>query len=206
MKKVPFPLARISMVLLLLALITALAGCKTARKPKWYEFWLRQEKPILRPGADIYLPPPAEIKPGRSGSAEEIAAAVVDEPTRGLREAGRAAADTKVLSELRTVYFDYNSYQLSQETAQTLEANAQWIKGHSDVNIQIEGHCDERGSNEYNINLGQKRADAVREYLFRLGVDPKRITTVSYGEERPIDPGHDEAAWAKNRRAQFLVY
>jgi peptidoglycan-associated lipoprotein len=205
MKKVSFPLARISMAVLLLALMVALSGCKTTRKPKWYEFWLRQEKPLLRPGTDIYLPPPAEIK--TPGGPEEIATAAVDEPAGGLKEV-RPGAATATVSELRTVYFDYNSFQLSQEAAQILQANAQWItaKEHSDVNIQVEGHCDERGSNEYNTNLGQKRAAAVREYLFRLGVDANRISTVSYGEERPIDPGHDEAAWARNRRAQFLVY
>jgi len=203
MKKVSFPLARISMAVLLLALMVALSGCKTTRKPKWYEFWLRQEKPLLRPGTDIYLPPPAEIK--SPGGAEEIATGAVDEPTGSLKEV-RPGAATATVSELRAIHFDYDSFQLSQEAAQILEANAQWIKEHSDVSIQIEGHCDERGSNEYNTNLGQKRAAAVREYLFRLGVDANRISTVSYGEERPIDPGHDEAAWARNRRAQFLVY
>lgn len=203
MKKVSFPLARISMAVLLLSLMVALSSCKTTRKPKWYEFWLRQEKPLLKPGTDIYLPPPVAIK--SPGGPEEIATGAVDEPAGGLKEV-RPGAATATVSELRTVYFDYDSFQLSQEAAQILEANAQWIKEHSDVNIQVEGHCDERGSNEYNINLGQKRAAAVREYLAKLGVDPNRISTVSYGEERPIDPGTDEAAWAKNRRAQFLVY
>lgn len=116
------------------------------------------------------------------------------------------AEPTMVVSELQTIHFPYDSSRILPEQMAKLQQNAQWILQHPGITIQIEGHCDERGSVEYNINLGQRRADAVREELYRMGVDPAMLTTISYGEERPIDPGHTEEAWAKNRRVQFLMY
>ncbi len=114
-----------------------------------------------------------------------------------------------IVSELQTIRFAFDSYALSPEMLKRLESNAKWILKNTGIMIQIEGHCDERGSLEYNMNLGQKRADAVREQLYRLGVDPGRLITISFGEERPLprEPGDiDEEAWTKNRRAQFFIY
>lgn len=104
---------------------------------------------------------------------------------------------------LQTVYFDYDSYDLRPDALATLERNADKIKQVPGVIIQVEGHCDERGTQEYNLALGEKRALAVRQHLIRLGVSGDRIITISYGEEDPVDYGHTEAAWAKNRRAEF---
>lgn len=104
---------------------------------------------------------------------------------------------------LQTVYFDYDSYDLRSDALSTLERNADKIKQVPGVIIQVEGHCDERGTQEYNLALGEKRALAVRSHLMRLGVSGDRIITISYGEEDPVDYGHNEAAWAKNRRAEF---
>jgi peptidoglycan-associated lipoprotein len=106
---------------------------------------------------------------------------------------------------LRTIYFGYDSDQLSGESRDTLRANADWLKSHRDVKVVIEGHCDERGTIEYNLALGEKRASAAREHLATLGVERLRIRVLTYGEERPAEPGHGEPAWAKNRRAQFMV-
>jgi peptidoglycan-associated lipoprotein len=103
------------------------------------------------------------------------------------------------------VYFDFDSYNLTSEAKGTLDANARELKRVSTANISIEGHCDERGTKAYNLALGEKRANAARDYLVALGVSGSRISTVSYGKERPFDPGHDESAWAKNRRAHFVV-
>ena len=86
-----------------------------------------------------------------------------------------------------------------------MAANAEWLKKWPTVKIQIEGHCDERGSNKYNMALGDKRANAARDYLVSLGIDASRVTTISYGEERPFVEGHDEAAWSQNRRGHFVV-
>ena len=102
--------------------------------------------------------------------------------------------------------FDFDKAVIRPEDIPLLDQAAEWLATHADVQVQIEGHCDERGTREYNLNLGQLRANAVKEYLATKGVDPNRLHTISYGEERPIDPGHTEDAWSKNRRVQFLVY
>ena len=104
---------------------------------------------------------------------------------------------------LQAIYFDYNSYSLRPDALATLKANAELIKRNKDALIQIEGHCDERGTQEYNLTLGEKRALATREYLMSMGVSGDRMVTISYGEEDPADAGHTEAAWAKNRRSEF---
>ena len=104
---------------------------------------------------------------------------------------------------LKVIYFDYNSYSLRPDALETLKANADMIKRNKNALIQIEGHCDERGTQEYNLALGEKRALAVREYLMSMGVSGDRMVTISYGEEDPQDPGHTEAAWSKNRRSEF---
>ena len=106
-------------------------------------------------------------------------------------------------SDLEVIYFDYNSYSLRPDALAALKRNADKIKGQGEVVVQIEGHCDERGTQEYNLALGEKRALSIREYLINLGVSGDRLVTISYGEEQPQDSGHAEAAWAKNRRSQF---
>ncbi len=106
---------------------------------------------------------------------------------------------------LTRVYFDYDSSTLSSEARTTLQADYQTFRNSPSLRVEIEGHTDERGTNEYNQALGQKRANAVKAYLVQLGVTASRVETISYGEELPADMGHDEAAWAKNRRAQFRV-
>jgi peptidoglycan-associated lipoprotein len=104
---------------------------------------------------------------------------------------------------LKTVYFDFDSSALRPDALRTLAENAELIKQAPGIFIQIEGHCDERGTQDYNFALGEKRALSVREHLIRLGVDGSRLITISYGEEDPVDPGHNEAAWARNRRCEF---
>ncbi len=103
------------------------------------------------------------------------------------------------------VFFDFDSYDLKPEARATLERQAAWLKANPGVKVVIEGHCDERGTREYNLALGERRANAAREYLISLGVDPNRMTTISYGKERPVAFGHNEAAWAQNRRAVMVV-
>jgi peptidoglycan-associated lipoprotein len=103
------------------------------------------------------------------------------------------------------ILFAYNSFTLTDEAQQLLERKAEWMAQHPDVRIQLEGHCDERGTVAYNLALGERRANVVRQYMTALGVSDARMTTISYGEEFPLDPGHDEAAWARNRRAHFAI-
>jgi peptidoglycan-associated lipoprotein len=108
-------------------------------------------------------------------------------------------------SPLADIYFAYDSAALSDEARAVLDQHARWLQARADVRVVVEGHCDERGTVEYNLALGEQRAQAAREYLASLGVPAGRLSIVSYGKERPIDPGHGEEAWAKNRRAHFAI-
>lgn len=105
----------------------------------------------------------------------------------------------------QNIYFEYNSYRINQSERKILEDIAKWLRAHRNKELLIEGHCDERGSNAYNLSLGEKRALSIRRYLSGLGANAKNIYTVSYGEERPLDSGQHEEAWRKNRRAHFLI-
>jgi peptidoglycan-associated lipoprotein len=108
-------------------------------------------------------------------------------------------------SLLKDIHFDFDKYDIRPEDAGILKQNAEVLKKYHKVKIQIEGHCDERGTNEYNLALGERRANSTKRYLLSLGVSPERISTISYGEERPLDPGHNEEAWTKNRRAHTII-
>jgi len=106
---------------------------------------------------------------------------------------------------LKMVHFDFDTFSLSEEARTVLKDNAEWLKSHKGIKVQVEGHCDSRGTQEYNLALGQKRADVVRKYLADLGIGSKRLSTLSYGEEKPIDSAETEEAWTQNRRAQFVI-
>jgi len=106
---------------------------------------------------------------------------------------------------LKDVNFEFDSADLGDSAKEILVGNAKWLKDHPGLKIQIEGHCDERGTEDYNLALGEKRAKAVRDYLVSLGIAPSGLSIISYGESMPLDSGHDESAWAKNRRAHFAV-
>ncbi|TBR21302.1 MAG: peptidoglycan-associated lipoprotein Pal [Candidatus Nitrosotenuis sp.] len=114
-----------------------------------------------------------------------------------------AAANALQPEKFEKVYFDFDKYDIKPKFRASLEHDASIIKSHASTNVAVEGHCDERGSEEYNLALGQRRATSVKKYLVSLGVNESQIHTISYGEERPADTGHDEAAWALNRRSQF---
>jgi peptidoglycan-associated lipoprotein len=104
---------------------------------------------------------------------------------------------------LKDINFDFDKYNIREKDAAILKENTAWFKANAGKKARVEGHCDERGTVEYNLVLGQKRADSTKNFLVNLGVDGKFLETVSYGKEQPLDPGHNEAAWAKNRRAHF---
>lgn len=114
-------------------------------------------------------------------------------------------SDNSKAGGLKTVYFGFDSSNLDSDVKETLKANAEFLKTNASVDVQVEGHCDERGGRQYNLALGERRAKAVRDFLVALGVDSKRISTISYGSERPKAEGHDESAWSQNRRANFVV-
>ncbi len=172
----------VPMVTLLVAVLV-MTGCR--RGSLTTDF--RDEGPAVT--KRVAPPPP----PPRTGVIGE---GTIPEPT--VREIA-----FKPETDLETIRFEFDKSSITEEARATLEQNAEIIKENPDVIVQIEGHCDERGTNEYNIALGQRRASATRDYLIELGVLAGRLATISYGEERPIDAAHNDEAWAKNRRAQF---
>ncbi|HKK27274.1 MAG TPA: peptidoglycan-associated lipoprotein Pal [Gemmatimonadota bacterium] len=121
----------------------------------------------------------------------------------------RAGAELERLSAIETVaqrvHFEFDKSRITDEAAKVLQQKAEVLREYPQFQIQIQGNCDERGSNEYNLALGQRRAASARQYLVSLGISPDRLSTLSYGEERPIAEGHDEQAWAMNRRDDFVI-
>lgn len=159
-------------------------------------------------------PMPTETVPAKPAVPEEAAQpqptkeappapSVQTEP---LKEAVPSVTEAEAAAALEKIYFDFDSYVLTQAARDTLTKDAEYLlKKNPSVKVQVEGHCDERGSDEYNLALGEKRAKAALNYLITLGVPAERLSFISYGEEKPADPGHDEAAWAKNRRDELVI-
>ena len=141
--------------------------------------------------------PAAETKP-------QLASAPVGSSSLDSLRSGESTA-TPAYSALQDVYFDFDRYDLRADARATLKTNGEWLKANPAAQVQIEGHCDERGTTEYNIALGAKRAQAVKDYLVTLGVAADRLSTISYGEEVPVCREQTEDCWQKNRRARFVV-
>ncbi len=126
---------------------------------------------------------------------------------RRLRQEAKARRERAEKEEFlnENIYFQFDKSTLLPQAKATLRQKAKWLMAHSSVSVIIEGHCDERGTGEYNMALGDRRARSAKSYLVNLGVGSHRMTTISYGEEKPIAFGHNEGSWAKNRRAQFVI-
>ena len=147
-------------------------------------------------------PAPAPVVEAPVTTPREAPTAPVAPTNPGPAAGSRADFVSKVGGEEQTrVYFGYDQYDLTDAARASLSKQAAWLKQYPAVRVQIEGNADERGTEEYNMALGARRADAAASYLVSLGVDSSRISTVSYGKTRPIDPGHTESAWSKNRNA-----
>ncbi len=155
------------------------------------------------PGAGV----PGAGAPGAGGPGAGVPGAAP--PAAGAPGAGAAVSPVVVASITRQgvldLHFAFDRYDLTEESKGTLQALGAFLTQNQDVTMTIEGHADERGTSEYNLALGEKRAQAVKDYLVSLGVSASRLSTISYGEERPVDPGHNELSWALNRRAHFLL-
>lgn len=142
--------------------------------------------PVPPPSTD-FAPPPARTS--------EVLSSDIAELNRVVRDRGWIV----------DAFFDFDRYALSASAQDALARSGQWLRDHPEYAISVEGHCDERGTEQYNLALGERRADSARTYLETLGIDASRVTIVSYGEERPFDPGHNEQAWASNRRAHLVL-
>jgi peptidoglycan-associated lipoprotein len=185
--------ASVTVLTALVVMSLALGGCAPKKPP------VARPLPPPPPTTPEAPPPPAPPAP----VAERPVVApppVVEDPM-----ASRSIDDLNRDSPMRIVYFGYDSAELSAEARAALDVNAGVLKKYPAWTVTIEGHCDERGTAEYNLALGERRAAAAQSYMVALGVPASRVKTVSYGKEFPFDPGHDEAAWAKNRRAHFVI-
>ncbi len=155
---------------------------------------------------EVPPPPPPQVK--EQPKVEKVEAPpVVKEPVLTEEEIFMRKSLEEINNEapLNMVHFDYDKYFIRDDAKPVLEANAQWLNKFKTVGILIEGHCDERGTEEYNMALGEKRAKSTLDYLVSLGISSNRIKTISYGKSQPIDPGHNEISWQKNRRAKFTI-
>ncbi|MFW6139890.1 MAG: peptidoglycan-associated lipoprotein Pal [Acidobacteriota bacterium] len=148
-------------------------------------------------------PPQAEEQP----KAEEVEKPPSKEPELTEEEIFEQKTLEEINAEkpLEMIHFDFDKYFIREDAKPVLRNNAEWLKKWESAKILIEGHCDERGTEEYNLSLGEKRAKSARDYLVSLGISPDRIEIISYGKSQPLDPGHNEVAWQKNRRAQFTI-
>ena len=184
---------KIHLTLLATLLTTALVGCSNAPKV--------EDKPAETPTTPAVKPDPAQSKPTTTG----------DTNTRGLGTDGAASKEPAIkplesigAPDKRSVYFDYDKYDVRDEFKGMVADHAKFLVPRKDGKMLIQGNADERGSREYNLALGQRRADAVKKTLLLQGVKEEQVESVSLGEEKPKATGHDEAAWAENRRADVL--
>ena len=156
--------------------------------------------------APVEEPPPTEATPPTPPAEVEKPLPPVTEPKEKAEDIDDIIRTQNATRQyVKTVYFDFDKSDIRDDQVPVLKANAAWLKTHAQYKLLVEGHCDERDTIEYNLALGDRRAKSVRQYLIDLGIPAERMRTISYGEERPADPGHDEAAWAKNRRAEFTL-
>ena len=178
-------------IVLALACVLVL-GFAVSCKPKVKPAPVVQEKPQVKeqPKVEKAEPPAPVVKPALT--EEELFLA------KSLDQINRE-------KPLAMIHFDYDKYAVRDDAKSVLESNAAWLKKFRTAKILIEGHCDERGTEDYNLALGEKRAKSAYDYLVSLGIPAERMKTISYGKSQPIDMGKDEAAWQRNRRDQFVV-
>jgi len=161
----------------------------------------KKQVQVSQPGKET-MAPKSEVKPMEPAKVE-----MKDTDEAKRREAERAQMLTSEMRafESESIYFDFDKADLKPEAQATLKKKADWLRRNPGYSLRIEGNCDERGTNEYNLALGERRAATAKKFLAALGIPEDRMSIISYGEERPADPGHNEEAWAKNRRDDFRL-
>jgi len=190
----------LGMALIALSLLTT--ACPKKPKPKVVTE-TASTIPPLQPLTTTTAPPEVPVTVTQPKDfVNETPTVTTEELPADIEAANRVA---KERGFVRDAFFGYDESTLSADAQSALTATATWLKNNPRYSLLIEGHCDERGTEQYNLALGDRRANIAKEYLATLGVDASRIRTVSYGEERPFDPGHDESAYQKNRRAHLVL-
>ena len=191
----------LSVLVLMLCLGLIMAGCpkKTVVKE---EPSLKKEEEASRLEAE---------RAAKEAKERELAGLKEEEAKKEFKKSLVAKKEPGIKVEvlesklLKDIHFDFDNYDIRPEDAEILKGNTDLLMKYPSVKIQIEGDCDERGTVEYNLALGERRGNSAKNYLISLGISPDRISTISYGKERPLDPGHNEEAWAKNRRAHTII-
>ncbi len=194
-------LSKVILVSLAVLTLFVSAACKSNRK---------KVEPVTQPRVEETRPPEVEAPPVRNDTPVEPAKDFVQEdPTpqevvpTDIEQLNKWARDK---GYIRDAFFNYDEATLDDAAQGALQASATWLKGEGAAyNVLVEGHCDERGTEQYNLALGDRRAYAAKEYLSTLGINAGRIRTVSYGEERPFEEGHDDSSWGQNRRAHIVL-
>jgi peptidoglycan-associated lipoprotein len=170
--------------------------------PQCQQGIVKEEMPIT-PEKERAVKDESAIKEERALKEEKEARTFEESLTR--KKYPGIAGEVMESALLKDIHFEFDKFDLTEESRKILAENANVLVARSTLKIQIEGHCDERGSNEYNLALGEKRAVSAKLYMIKLGVQGDRLSTISYGEEMPMDQSHNEAAWAKNRRCHFVI-
>jgi len=184
---------RLLISLLVISLMVFVVGCPKKPPP---------ETPQTTPPPVTEKPAPAvEVPTDKERGFEETQ----ETPSTAIEDANSALAKLNAQKVLGTIYFEFDKSDLQSDALAQLKRNAEWLKANAGYRVRIEGNCDERGTVEYNLALGDRRAVAAKNYLVKAGIDASRIETISYGEEHPVDPGHSEEAWQKNRRDDFVL-
>ncbi len=181
-------------------MFTMVNGCSAPKKATTEEI----AKPATQPTglSEEELAKQKADKEARDRALREQA--IRDQEAREKAERDKAAAEAARLKDTSRIYFEFDRFELSTEAREILNRVAEFLKANPKKNITVEGNCDDRGTNEYNLALGQHRADTAARYLQTMGIDRKRIKAISYGEERPVCTEASEACWAKNRNATFV--
>lgn len=185
-------ISRTLLITTLMSLLVVSFGCRSKKTT---------EEPPAPPVVEETAPPPAVVEVEEPDDFEQEAVEV-DDLSGSLADVNARAHER---GWIRDAYFAFDEFTLTPESQDNLAISAAWLKSHAEFKLLVEGHADERGTEQYNLALGEKRANAARDYLVALGVPGMKIRTISYGEERPFATGSNEAAWAKNRRAHLVL-
>lgn len=185
------------LVVMLFVLTLFVSGC--AKKP------VAEETAMTEQPTQVVVQQQQPAAVAEQSVTDEASKAATDAASQYNAEEAARAAERAAASGLQRIHFDFDQYVLTEDAKATLVNNAGLLRAAPAIKILIEGHCDERGSDEYNLALGEKRALATKNYLVSLGVAAERMSVISYGEEMPLDPANTKDAWAKNRRADFKI-
>jgi len=194
----------LAVLVLILCVGLLLTGCPKKTVMKEEPSMRKAEEPVAEREKAAKLEAEKELARIREEEAKKATEKEFEKSLVAKREPG-IAGEVFESRLLKDIHFDFDKYDIRPGDTEILKENAALLMKYPKVKIQVEGHCDERGTNEYNLALGERRANAAKKYLLSLGISTDRISSISYGEEKPLDAGHNEEAWSKNRRGHIVI-